>query len=30
LKMEKFRPDGDVDGANLATRCSRLPMQQKP
>jgi hypothetical protein len=30
LKMEKFRPDGDVDGANLLTRCSRLPMQQKP
>ncbi len=30
LKMVKFRPDGDVDGANLATRCSRLPMQQKP
>ncbi len=28
LKMEKIRPDRDVDGANLATRCSRLPMQQ--
>ncbi len=26
LKMEKFRPNGDVDGANLMTRCSRLPM----
>jgi hypothetical protein len=29
-KIQKSRLEGDVDGVNLATRCSRLPMQQNP